>query len=859
VRDPPSPLPPGPPGHAAATEAPVWRFGIFELRPGRALLRAGHPVPLGARALDLLGALLQAGGAVVDKAALMQAAWPRQVVVENALHQHMRALRLALGDRASLVQTVPGRGYRFTGSVTAVPAAAADPAPAGPGAPLAVAHWPLVGRAGVMLDLEGALQPGRCVTLLGPAGVGKTRLAQAQAEARASRRELVFWCDLAGLGRGQDVDEALARACGLPGPGGEAALQRLALALRDGAALLVLDNCEHLRDACARAAQWLLERCAGLRILATSQRPLGLAAEQRLPIEPLPLPAVGEMDAGALRAAPALALLLARVQAAGGGVTADADLPQAAELCRRLDGVPLALELAATRVATLGWAATLEGLQPHFKLLVAGSATVHPRHRSLDAAMAWSCELLPPALQRHWQALSVFRGGWSLSGAAAVLGLPGADLAQAAAIVAELVERSLVRQQAAAAGPRFGMHEAQRSHANARLLHSKAAAGVVQRHAGFMLEQAEQADADWDHLPDVDWLARHGAEFDNLVAAVQAALQRSDAPLATRLVGAGQAHWRELGAGSRLQGWLDHPLLAAVPPAADASGARLQRVRALALLDESSDNARLEAAARMAIAAADGWLDATAQAQVRLCLASAAARQGDEPTQTRALAEARRLLQGRRAGRTWAWCCRASGWALQLQGDLRGALAAVSEARDAWQACGAWLDESQALIHLADLHLALGDLAAALETGARAVARFGGHRHRGARGRALANLGAAQAQAGQAALAYALLVEAVHELRGLDFSYWVFDHLAGLALERGQAAQAARWLGFADAGYARHRGGRRLHNEARVHAATLARLRTCLAPSDLAAALKAGAAAREDELLAGLRGQHRPA
>jgi DNA-binding winged helix-turn-helix (wHTH) protein len=375
-------------------EAPPLRFGRFELHPKeRRLLVDGEPAHLGGRAFDLLATLADQPDRLVGKNELIDKVWPGLIVEESNLHTQMSALRKVLGG--DVVVTVPGRGYRFvakTDSPAATPAPPAPAAPVPPGALLPVAAGPLVGRVADLGRVEQALRAGGCVTLARPGGVGKTRLALAAAERWKARR---CWIDLAPLGDGVQVAGALARALGMPLSDGDAGPQ-LARALAGEPVLVVLDNAEHLLDAVAALATELLAALPQLVLLVTSQIALAVGAERVLRIEPLAIETGAA--AGAQAASGALALLADRIAAADPRVRIDAAAwPLMREICEQLDGLPLALEMAAARVPLLGLKGVRDKLAHRFALLTTGRRLAAPRQRTLHAALDWSFGLARPA------------------------------------------------------------------------------------------------------------------------------------------------------------------------------------------------------------------------------------------------------------------------------------------------------------------------------------------------------------------------------------------------------------------------------------------------------------------------------
>jgi len=414
----------------APPSAEPLRFGPsqrFELQPAeRRLLVDGQPAALGRRALDLLIVLAAQPNHLLTKGELLDRVWPGLVVEEANLQMQVSNLRKLLGGE--LIATVPGRGYRFTavvGSAVAAPSSPSAPAPSvapvqaatTPPAPRA-ATFRLIGRDHDLARLEELLQGGACVTLVGTSGVGKTSLARAAA-ARWSGRST--WVDLAALAHGRQVAGALARALDLQLTGSDDdAPAQLVAALAGQVLLLVLDNAEHLIQTCAELAT-LLRPLAGVQLLVTSQAPLGVAGERVLRLEPLILPGPDE-NLTVWAAEGALALLVERIVAADHRfATTPAVLRLLRAVCAQLDGLPLALEMAAARVPLLGLQGVHDALVQRFALLTRGHRDAATRHRTLHNALDWSYRLLGPAEQRLFRALGVFADGFTLELAAALM------------------------------------------------------------------------------------------------------------------------------------------------------------------------------------------------------------------------------------------------------------------------------------------------------------------------------------------------------------------------------------------------------------------------------------------------------
>ena len=473
------------------------RFGAIEVRPDeRRLFVAGRPVPVGARAFDVLQALVERRDRVVPKDELLAVVWPRAVVEENNLQVHISALRKLLGPGAIL--TVPGRGYRFTAEPTPLPPdepadRAARASPSEPGGNLPARLPELYGRDGARAAVQSLLGAQALVTVVGAGGIGKTRLAQAVAHRLRQRFTNGVWMvELASLADPALVVPTVARVLGIGLAGhGPAPLEQLVRALRSRSLLLVLDNCEHLLDAAGELAAALVEGAAGVQLLATSQQPLRIAGEQVFRLAPLAVPASGDLsqpaEFGAVR------LFLERVRAHDPAFSlTDENTAAVIDICRRLDGMPLAIEFASARVPTLG----VQGIQDHlaerFRLLTAGERLSQPRHRTLRAALDWSHQLLDPAEQRVFRRLGVFVGDFCLEAAREVAADAGLDAWAVVDRLGALVDKSLVladRQPR----PRYRLLETARAYALDRLAEAGEEDAWRRRHAEVTQALLDQA------------------------------------------------------------------------------------------------------------------------------------------------------------------------------------------------------------------------------------------------------------------------------------------------------------------------------------------------------------------------------
>ena len=419
----------------------------------------------------------------------------------------------------------------------------------------------LVGREGELRDVAKLVAEHRLVTVTGPGGAGKTSLAVALAGRLADGYVDGAWLvELAPLRDPDQLADAVAVAVGLAeeaagaGRPASSTAERLAAHVADKAILLVLDNCEHLVEACAALARRLLAAGPRLRVLATSREVLGVPGEVVWPIPPLAVPTPDDDDLGlagdagrwadreALEGFDAVRLFVERAAAADPGFVLDeASGPVVAELCRRLDGLPLAIELAAARVRALPPAELAARLEDRFRLLAGGARALDPRQQTLRATVDWSWDLLEDRDRRLLRRLSVFSGGWTVAAAEAVCAGDGLAAAGVLDGLFRLVDRSLIVRVAAGGEPaRFAMLETLRAYGAERLAEAGEDEAVAARHTAWCLALAEEAAA---HRTARPWLRRVAADYDNLRAALDRAMAARDHDTVLGLAGALGWYW----------------------------------------------------------------------------------------------------------------------------------------------------------------------------------------------------------------------------------------------------------------------------------------------------------------------------
>ena len=551
---------------------PALAFGSFVLdRSRKQLLENGRPLRLGGRALDLLAALTERSGEVLSRAELEARVWPRTVVEETSLRVHVSALRKILGDGvdgARFIANVPGRGYSFVAPVVVLVAAAPEPAtpppdPARPARrmhnlPARLSH--AIGRSAVTRALGERLASRRLVSIVGPGGMGKTTVALAVAEEQVGEYpDGVWFVDLAPLTDPTRVPLALASALNVSVSSVDP-WATLREPLRDSRMLIVLDNCEHVIDGAAALAERLLREAPRAHILATSREALEAEGEwvHRLAALESPLPAAETTLAQGL-ASPAVQLFVERAGANsdGFGLT-EANVGLVSHLCRQLDGMPLAIELAAGRIDSLGLQGLVARLDEMFALLTRGRRTVLPRHRTLQALLDWSHDLLTDVERVVLRRLSVFRAAFTLESAAAVIASD--DLSAEAVMdgVMGLAAKSLVAVDVSDEIVLHRLLYTTRTYAADKLVRGGEGLRLAAAHASHFRDMLLRIVPQRDAQPIAQWLHRHGRMMDDVRAALDWAFSADgDALLGVELTAAAMDLVNELGLLDEFRGRVD--------------------------------------------------------------------------------------------------------------------------------------------------------------------------------------------------------------------------------------------------------------------------------------------------------------
>ncbi|MBW3548818.1 MAG: tetratricopeptide repeat protein [Actinobacteria bacterium] len=597
----------------------------------------------------------------------------------DALRLYQR-FRERLADELGLEPSASLRdleGQILTQSPHVAPAETGAPSPPAEGN-LAPPITTFVGREDDVAGLVGLLTRARVVTLVGVGGVGKSRLAMRLAETMAPAFPDGTWVvELARLSSPEAVPHAVAAALGVVLPAGVDLSDALVEALQPRRMLLVVDNCEHVLHAASRLVESLARRCPNITVVATSRERLGAGGEHVWPVLPLPVPPPSASEEE-VEASPAVALFLDRVRAARADFRLDdANTDAVVEVCRGLDGLPLALEIAAARMGVLTAHDLAQRLRDRFALLTAGPRGEGERHRTLRALVDWSYGLLDEAERAVFERLSVFAGGWTLEAAAAVCADGALSASQVAAVVTSLADKSMVVPPAPSGPARYGMLETLRLYGAERLDARGETEPTSDAHARYFLALAEEAEVGLRGPRERDWVERLRIELDNLRAAHTWCRKRRDPDLALRLSAA--LHWFACWqANDEILSWAEavvelpsaqrHPLLPVV-----LGSAAIRRMHR----GERSTAARY---AERGLTSCDG-VDDLRRALPTEALASICLMSGRLEKAFDHYGEAARLWQllGHDHGEVWCLCARAV--AAGKRGDLATALALTGEAR----------------------------------------------------------------------------------------------------------------------------------------------------------------------------------
>lgn len=543
-------------------------FGPFQLLFGsKQLLRDGVPVAMGGRALELLAILVEQQGKVVGKQELLSRAWPNLFVEEANLRVQMAALRRVLGDGQAgqrYIVNAARVGYSFVATVRfddLVEAAASPAAASSVRENLPLAVTPAIGREMVIASIRAELGRHRLVTLVGTGGVGKTTVAIEVGRASLGNDGAVVLVDFAQIADPAHVDQAVATAVGMT-----LGIPRWQVSdpLPVAAALIILDNCEHVIDAAAHATDLLMQKGVGVRVLATSREPLRTRGEfvLRLPGLDVP-PDTATLTPEQALALPAVRLFVDRAAAALGSYDPPPDeIAAIVELVRRLDGIPLAIELAAGRVDAFGVRGLAERLDNVFRLLVAGRRTAPKRHRTLQATLNWSYDHLTAGEQVTLARLSVFVGHFSLEAAARVASFdePSWDTIEN---LTNLVAKSLVSADFSQAVPRYRLLETTRAYATDKLRARSEVARLRRRHALFMKEAMQQAESEWTRVPATAWVETYAGQLDNLRLALEWCFgPEGDPELGAELMAVSSVLWFQLSLVDEARGLFERAMAA---------------------------------------------------------------------------------------------------------------------------------------------------------------------------------------------------------------------------------------------------------------------------------------------------------
>jgi predicted ATPase/DNA-binding winged helix-turn-helix (wHTH) protein len=773
-----------------------YAFGRFTFDPEQVALfdEGDHPLRLGAVELKILNVLIEKPGALVSKAELMSRVWGRSIVGDNALHVHVASLRKALGDE--IISTKRGAGYRLTAPVSqreqgnsGIGNLAIDGR--GPG------NFPLMGREDDLEQVVELLRTARLVSLTGPGGVGKTSLGlQAARQCAVQFAHGVWLVELSNLQEAKIAASQIAATLGLGLGKTHNPLQTLARLIREKNILLILDNCEHLADACGQICETLLGAAPRLKILVTSRQALSCAGEMIFAVPPLALPSEMGATAANVRKSPAFRLFLERAK---GAVSAfaidDSEVGIAARVCRRVDGLPLAIEMVASWAAIFGLQVLDEKLDGSINSWPRARNTAPLRHSTLTATLEWSHGLLSVEEKIVLRRLSVFAGPFAMRAAEAVVSDDHVRTESLFEHVATLIRKSMVSVVSGARPPTFRLLETTRAFMAEKLAEAPEANMIPRRHAAYVLEMLYRATNDLQTVSDSVWLKRYVPVLPDVRKALDWATAE-DPELAVALAGMGWQIWREMSLyaeGRQRLNTITKLIGPQTPPEF-----RLRVQRALAELCLNTDSVGFAYDSLLEVVSSYRELKPGPELGSALFeLAFSAVVLGRTEEAHRYVMEAIALLQSSGRPRELA---RAHSTLVQLQitnGQYNEAGETACKAVRLCEMVGADRSALVVSVNMVEAAVLSGELAEAIAKGNDIVARLRATPHTELLGHTLGLVSCALLFQRKPEEALAMLREAATILREEGMMFWLYDKFALSLALNGRHCDAAVVAGFA--------------------------------------------------------------
>jgi len=786
--------------------AELYSFGRFVMDTETERLYAdGVLLPVGSTDLRLLAALVERAGTHVSKAELIARVWRNAAVTDNAIYVHVNALRRVIGDEC--ITTKQNRGYRFvqpvqrTLSTTVanlekpqqgnLDAIWSDNQPQGAAR--------LVGRSNELKALSKLLVHNQVVTLTGPGGVGKTKLAMHIAGRAASRFPDGVWViELANLNDPDLIFVTVAAALSIEVGSSTKPLETIGRNLSRKSLLIVLDNCEHMVISVAQLCNALSNAAPGVKILATSQQPIGFSGEKTCEVLPLALPSDEEPSLDLLRKNASIELFVERARNTNANfLLRDEDVRIAANICRHLDGLPLAIEMVASWAGLIGLEALVGKLDGSFRGWLRTTNTAGARHSTLSATLEWSYHLLAPLEQRALHRLSVLAGSFSLEAAEAIVSdadMPASDVLD---VIVSLIRKSLVAIVPGAQTHRYRLLETTRLFMAEKLRSSAEFETIQQKHAQYVLNVLKRARNEWERTSDADWQSRYAPIIDDLRAALEWSMLKRPAD-AIQLAGMSWPLWREFSLRVEGRQWLSqarHNLGADV-----SSSDKAQLLRGLG--DLSMNSVDMEAAE---IALTEAALlyrrsnDSIPLGSALTPLAFLYLNSGRVSEAKQTIDEALQLLDPEKHARTLA-----TAYSVKMCIDSRLGRSDASQAagNTAMRLCEMIGADRQAFMigaNLIEISLDEDAIDNAIAAGRALATKLRSARHSYVRGFVLGLLSAALTVRGDLDEALAVAREAAPLLRDQRELFWLFDQLALRSALAGLLTDAALLAGYAEA------------------------------------------------------------